>query len=73
MMKAIQKHCLKRESVRRKKVQRAIRQDLMKKGIDKNLQQEVLETFGHEEQLEACNGTSRKSGTVAIRIKHRHK
>ena len=23
----------------------------MQKGIDKNLQQQVLETFGHEEQL----------------------
>lgn len=35
-----------------KKGPRAIRQDLKKKGIDKSLQDEVLETFTHEEQLE---------------------
>ncbi|WP_431027977.1 recombination regulator RecX [Lysinibacillus sp. LZ02] len=35
-----------------KKGPRAIRQDLKKKGIDKSLQDEVLETFSYEEQLE---------------------
>ena len=35
-----------------KKGPRAIRQDLKKKGIDKALQDEVLETFTEEEQLE---------------------
>ena len=35
-----------------KKGPRAIRQDLKKKGIDKSLQDEVLETFTEEEQLE---------------------
>ncbi len=35
-----------------KKGPRAIRQDLKKKGIDKALQDEVLETFTQEEQLE---------------------
>ena len=35
-----------------KKGPRAIRQDLKKKGIDKSLQDEVLETFTHEEQLD---------------------
>ncbi|MFF5996688.1 recombination regulator RecX [Lysinibacillus sp. KU-BSD001] len=35
-----------------KKGPRAIRQDLKKKGIDKLLQDEVLETFSYEEQLE---------------------
>lgn len=35
-----------------KKGPRAIRQDLKKKGIDKSLQDEVLETFTQEEQLE---------------------
>ncbi|MGE7092329.1 recombination regulator RecX [Lysinibacillus sp. NPDC048646] len=34
-----------------KKGPRAIRQDLIKKGIDKNLQDEVLGTYSHEEQL----------------------
>ena len=35
-----------------KKGPRAIRQDLKKKGIDKSLQDEVLETFTYEEQLD---------------------
>lgn len=35
-----------------KKGPRAIRQDLKKKGIDQSLQDEVLETFTHEEQLD---------------------
>ena len=35
-----------------KKGPRAIRQDLKKKGIDKTLQDEVLETFTYEEQLD---------------------
>ena len=34
-----------------KKGPRAIRQDLKKKGIDKSLQDEVLESFTYEEQL----------------------
>ncbi|MEK4758793.1 recombination regulator RecX [Viridibacillus sp. FSL E2-0187] len=34
-----------------KKGPRAIRQDMQKKGIDKKLQEEVLETFSEEEQL----------------------
>ena len=46
-----------------KKGPAAIRQDLMKKGIAKDLQQEVLGTFGHEEQLTACNGASRKGNS----------
>lgn len=35
-----------------KKGPRAIRQDMMKKGIDKKLQDEVLDTFSHEEQVQ---------------------
>lgn len=35
-----------------KKGPAAIRQDLMKKGIDKGLQEQVLGTFGHAEQVE---------------------
>ena len=34
-----------------KKGPRAVRQDLIKKGIDKKLQDEVLETYSHEEQV----------------------
>ncbi|WP_249662193.1 regulatory protein RecX, partial [Lysinibacillus fusiformis] len=34
-----------------KKGPRAIRQDLIKKGIEKNLQDEVLATYSFEEQL----------------------
>ncbi len=43
-----------------KKVPRAIRQDLMKKGIDKSLQDEVLETFSHEEQVKLATQLAEK-------------
>lgn len=54
-----------------KKGPRAIRQDLKKKGIDKSLQDEVLETFTQEEQLKIAmqlaekevRGGSRKTPT----------
>lgn len=35
-----------------KKGPAAIRQDMMQKGIDKELQQQVLSTYGHDEQME---------------------
>lgn len=44
-----------------KKGPAAIRQDLMQKGIDKNLQQQVLETFGHEEQLKLAMELAEKA------------
>lgn len=43
-----------------KKGPRAIRQDLIKKGIDKNLQDEVLETFSHEEQIKLATQLAEK-------------
>ena len=43
-----------------KKGPRAIRQDLMKKGIDKSLQDEVLETFSHEEQVKLATQLAEK-------------
>ncbi len=43
-----------------KKGPRAIRQDLHKKGIAKNLQDEVLETFSYEEQLELARQLAEK-------------
>lgn len=43
-----------------KKGPRAIRQDLIKKGIDKHLQDEVLETFSHEEQVKLATQLAEK-------------
>lgn len=43
-----------------KKGPRAIRQDLIKKGIDKTLQDEVLETFSHEEQVKLATQLAEK-------------
>lgn len=43
-----------------KKGPRAIRQDLMKKGIDKNLQDEVLETYSQEEQVKLATQLAEK-------------
>lgn len=43
-----------------KKGPRAIRQDLIKKGIDKNLQDEVLETYSHEEQVRLATQLAEK-------------
>lgn len=43
-----------------KKGPRAIRQDLIKKGIDKGLQDEVLSSFSHEEQVEIAMGLAEK-------------
>ncbi len=43
-----------------KKGPRAIRQDLIKKGIDKGLQDEVLGSFSHEEQIEIAMGLAEK-------------
>ena len=42
---------MKQKSVPRNKGPAAIRQDLMKKGIDKGLQEQVLGTFSHDEQV----------------------
>ena len=44
-----------------KKGPAAIRQDLMQKGIDKNLQQQVLSTFGHDEQLKIAMELAEKA------------
>ncbi|MGN7478464.1 recombination regulator RecX [Solibacillus silvestris] len=44
-----------------KKGPAAIRQDLMKKGIDKNLQQQVLATFNHDEQLKLAMELAEKA------------
>ncbi|MEG0258528.1 MAG: recombination regulator RecX [Lysinibacillus sp.] len=43
-----------------KKGPRAIRQDLVKKGIEKNLQDEILETFSHEEQVKLASQLAAK-------------
>lgn len=43
-----------------KKGPRAIRQDLIKKGINKDLQDEVLETFSHEEQVKLATQLAEK-------------
>lgn len=43
-----------------KKGPRAIRQDLIKKGIDKTLQDEVLETYSHEEQIKLATQLAEK-------------
>ncbi|MEG0384509.1 recombination regulator RecX [Solibacillus cecembensis] len=44
-----------------KKGPAAIRQDLMKKGIDKSLQQEVLATFEHDEQMKLAMELAEKA------------
>ncbi|ATP41858.1 recombination regulator RecX [Solibacillus sp. R5-41] len=44
-----------------KKGPAAIRQDLMKKGIDKSLQQQVLATFEHEEQMKLAMELAEKA------------
>ena len=44
-----------------KKGPAAIRQDLMKKGIAKDLQQEVLGTFGHDEQMKLAMELAEKA------------
>lgn len=44
-----------------KKGPAAIRQDLIQKGIDKNLQQKVLATFDHEEQLKLAMELAEKA------------
>ncbi|MEK4427060.1 recombination regulator RecX [Solibacillus sp. FSL K6-1523] len=44
-----------------KKGPAAIRQDLIKKGIDKNLQQQVLATFEHEEQIKLAMELAEKA------------
>lgn len=49
-----------------KKGPAAIRQDLMKKGIAKDLQQQVLTTFGHEEQVKIALELAEK----AVRANH---
>lgn len=43
-----------------KKGPAAIRQDLMKKGIDKSLQEQVLEDFSHREQVEIASELAAK-------------
>jgi len=43
-----------------KKGPKAIRQDLIKKGIDKDLQDEVLATFSHEEQVKLATQLAEK-------------
>lgn len=44
-----------------KKGPAAIRQDLMKKGIAKDLQQEVLKSYGHDEQLQLAMELAEKA------------
>ena len=50
-----------------KKGPRAIRQDLKKKGIDKSLQDEVLESFTYEEQLDIAMQLAEKEVRVGNR------
>ena len=59
-----------------KKGPAAIRQDLMKKGIDKNLQNEVLGTFSHSEQVEIASELAAKqvrasAGKTPMQIKQK--
>ncbi|MER1986734.1 MAG: recombination regulator RecX [Solibacillus sp.] len=59
-----------------KKGPAAIRQDLIKKGIDKNLQEQVLEGFSHSEQIEIASELAAKqmrasNGKTPMQVKQK--
>ena len=54
----------------------AIRQDLMKKGIDKNLQEQVLQGYSHEEQVKLAGELATKqvrsgTGKTPVQVKQK--
>ena len=66
MMKPIQKHFFKRRKNSSSKGPKAIQQEMHKKGIGKELQIKVLESYSEEEQLKIATKLAEKAANANL-------